>query len=818
MSFLESNCLGLRMVREVTVALLLIAALCVDQQAEAQDQFVVYFPGTTAAVGNLGGFTFNENGDFWVVGQTAPVGLFPTPRINKVEFDGSNWVTEGYVTDQDMVFFYRSSSIVDGATNPLWGGPMYGTPASFLLNPAPLTIEIPLGTGGTQLKTYQPGELAFISDAMRELSEADGTERADRTKKIYRYDLRKVDNPDGSISGPTTSEPDFDNAKNGDGTDPNDFDFGEFGLADWNDVFTQVISEEDLRNAAGEVGGSDNFGRSFAWSTDGQSIYAIDAGSSYGGIYKVDATTTGSVQQLWADTSSDSTVQFGANRINTEPAIVHTSVRDFDSSNAGVGDQIIVEGSLDGGNHGGLNSYLDTVSGSVTPLVIFDEATFRNFAEYVGVSSPQYLSVTADAAGNLYFYEIGTDGLYMYDTQGRLAKIASEAEHNLLQQNNGLGANDNFLDLQTRVSTAPGFAVTEIVFQDDAFDAPIGLLAYKIGDFDRDNDVDQDDLNLFGAALATRGTVAAPEDFKFDLNGNPETVFDPEDMRYEHVSGGAAVVDWKDVKVLQQFVNIPDGDANLDGLLDLTDLDIVSANYYTNPSQTMETWVDGDFTSIEPDYPLDAVDLNLVNEADLGLFAQSWVNVLMQTPLTEGDLTGRGYSTDFIDDVLFAFDKVGGIAGDYNGDGVINIADYTVWRDSLAATGSNLPADGNGDLVVDQMDYNVWKNAFGAGNNPSEIAGDYNGDGVVNLADYTVWRDSLAATGSDLPADGNGDLVVNQLDYNVWKNALGANASVAGSTTPEGVPEPSSSTVFVLASLLSLRAAARHRHPRSRIG
>ena len=56
-----------------------------------------------------------------------------------------------------------------------------------------------------------------------------------------------------------------------------------------------------------------------------------------------------------------------------------------------------------------------------------------------------------------------------------------------------------------------------------------------------------------------------------------------------------------------------------------------------------------------------------------------------------------------------------------------------------------------------------------------DLPGDYNGDGEVNSADYTVWRNSLGQTGSSLAADGSGptpgipDGVVNQFDYSFWK-------------------------------------------------
>ena len=53
------------------------------------------------------------------------------------------------------------------------------------------------------------------------------------------------------------------------------------------------------------------------------------------------------------------------------------------------------------------------------------------------------------------------------------------------------------------------------------------------------------------------------------------------------------------------------------------------------------------------------------------------------------------------------------LAGDYNGDGLVNAADYTLWRDSLGST-TNLAADGDASGEVDLADYGVWASAYGS--------------------------------------------------------------------------------------------------------
>jgi hypothetical protein len=97
------------------------------------------------------------------------------------------------------------------------------------------------------------------------------------------------------------------------------------------------------------------------------------------------------------------------------------------------------------------------------------------------------------------------------------------------------------------------------------------------------------------------------------------------------------------------------------------------------------------------------------------------------------------------------------------------------------------------------------------------VAGDYNSNGVVNSADYTVWRQSFAST-TDLAADGNLNGVVDAADYVIWRDNLGKSLPPMGSSTnlllgAGIVPEPST-LVLLLAgassSLLVRRGRARH--------
>jgi hypothetical protein len=87
--------------------------------------------------------------------------------------------------------------------------------------------------------------------------------------------------------------------------------------------------------------------------------------------------------------------------------------------------------------------------------------------------------------------------------------------------------------------------------------------------------------------------------------------------------------------------------------------------------------------------------------------------------------------------------------------------------------------------------------------------GDYNGDGVVNVLDYLVWRDTLGST-TKLAADGDGSGIVDDADYHLWKHNLGTSAS--GAAVASAVPEPSA-WLLILVAIWPVWRAQRRRKP-----
>ncbi|MCH2117922.1 MAG: hypothetical protein MK161_09525 [Pirellulales bacterium] len=165
--------------------------------------------------------------------------------------------------------------------------------------------------------------------------------------------------------------------------------------------------------------------------------------------------------------------------------------------------------------------------------------------------------------------------------------------------------------------------------------------------------------------------------------------------------------------------------------------DLVASGGIVAPGQSVGMLdVRGDFTlgvaatlQIELDGP-SSNDLLLVNDdADLsGLLdvvlaggyqpaqgAQFLVMIadnITGSGLTLAGANAANFQVDAVGGTLILTSLFTGLPGDYNEDGVVDAADYTVWADSVGQAGAGLAADGDGNGVIEQADYDLWKTHF----------------------------------------------------------------------------------------------------------
>jgi hypothetical protein len=87
---------------------------------------------------------------------------------------------------------------------------------------------------------------------------------------------------------------------------------------------------------------------------------------------------------------------------------------------------------------------------------------------------------------------------------------------------------------------------------------------------------------------------------------------------------------------------------------------------------------------------------------------------------------------------------------------------------------------------------------------------DYNHNGLVDAADYVLWRQQL---GTNVPngtgADGDGNGIVNQLDYDLWRSHFGLTMGAGGSLSTGAVPEPTTCILLAAGAILSFGSLRR---------
>jgi hypothetical protein len=125
--------------------------------------------------------------------------------------------------------------------------------------------------------------------------------------------------------------------------------------------------------------------------------------------------------------------------------------------------------------------------------------------------------------------------------------------------------------------------------------------------------------------------------------------------------------------------------------------------------------------------------------------------------------------------------------GDYNGDGIVDTADYEVWRAHFGVSPATFyDGDGNGNGTVDAADYGYWQDNIGQTGNRDWKA-DFDRSGCVTITDLNILSSNfsqLLKCASRFEGDATGDGAVTLADLN--QLATEFNQGCGGAAMMEG--------------------------------
>jgi hypothetical protein len=156
-----------------------------------------------------------------------------------------------------------------------------------------------------------------------------------------------------------------------------------------------------------------------------------------------------------------------------------------------------------------------------------------------------------------------------------------------------------------------------------------------------------------------------------------------------------------------------------------------------------------------------------------------------------------------------------GSAVDGNAAGKVTVAQFTVnginWApgtDLWLRWGDQQLTGNDHGMAIDNVEFSA-----NTGSSTGGVPGDYNANGVVDAADYVLWRDNNGLTSGATTAqgDGTGDGMVNSDDYGFWQARFGNTSGSGSSLGSAAIPEPTSLGVIPLLASLMLSFRKRLR-------
>lgn len=230
----------------------------------------------------------------------------------------------------------------------------------------------------------------------------------------------------------------------------------------------------------------------------------------------------------------------------------------------------------------------------------------------------------------------------------------------------------------------------------------------------------------------------------------------------------------------------PDGDFNGDGRVDAIDRSNWTANYGLGQDASKydgdangdgvvnavdySLWRDSDGQTLSggielADDPGDRLEVG--GTATFNAAVDGRHEISIGVPTLEGERSGwvelgaitvLGSNVEIIEDAPSDVARVEAYNFALTSSGKINVLPDAVVLVEDAASLTSLyvdyRADFDGDGVVDDADYSAWLAAYGTASGAARMNGDANGDGAVNAVDYAIWRDGFEAFDPDAEIEG----------------------------------------------------------------